>query len=142
MLQNAGAFFPARDEIDKRIVEETRTGTASSENLMKAEVKVLSILRRKSADGPLLKSEEPPVDSDHDGMPDEWENANELNPEDSEDRNILNEFGYTMLEVYINGLINDNPTNIAAEENTILSFNLKQNYPNPFNPETTIKEHN
>ena len=43
-----------------------------------------------------------------------------------------------MLEVYINGLINDNPTNIAAEENTILSFNLKQNYPNPFNPETTI----
>ena len=34
---------------------------------------------------PALKTGTPPEDSDHDGMPDEWEKTNGLNPNDAND---------------------------------------------------------
>ena len=40
------------------------------------------------------------VDTDNDGMPDEWENANGCNPNVA-DNNALHESGYTMLEMYL-----------------------------------------
>ena len=47
------------------------------------------------------------IDSDNDGMPDEWEKANGLNPNDATDgaKYGLNS-QYTNLEVYINSLVN------------------------------------
>lgn len=47
------------------------------------------------------------TDSDGDGMPDAWENANGLNPNDAEDGKAvtLSEEGYTNLEVYLNSLV-------------------------------------
>jgi hypothetical protein len=45
-------------------------------------------------------------------MPDEWETANGLNPNDKNDGNLLNEEGYTNLEVYLNSLVAD----ITAEQ--------------------------
>ncbi len=48
-----------------------------------------------------------PVDTDHDGMPDDWEKAHGLNPNDPEDRNgDFNGDGYTNLEKYLNSLTN------------------------------------
>ena len=42
------------------------------------------------------------LDSDQDGMPDAWEKTNNLNPNNSSDRNLdLNGDGYTALEVYL-----------------------------------------
>ena len=44
-------------------------------------------------------------DSDHDGMPDAWESANGLNPNDASDRNRTDpQTGYTYLEDYLNGV--------------------------------------
>jgi pectate lyase len=45
-----------------------------------------------------------PTDSDHDGMPDEWESKNGLDPENADDRNKFGEDGYTMLETYLNNI--------------------------------------
>lgn len=46
------------------------------------------------------------IDSDNDGMPDEWEKANGLNPNDNNDSSKYNlNPQYTNLEVYINGLV-------------------------------------
>lgn len=48
---------------------------------------------------------EPRIDSDGDGMPDEWEKANGLNPNDPSDANgDCNGDGYTNIEKYINGI--------------------------------------
>ena len=45
-----------------------------------------------------------PADTDEDGMPDEWEKKNSLDPKDANDRNKLDKTGYTMLEIYLNEL--------------------------------------
>ncbi|MCP9235270.1 hypothetical protein [Lewinella sp. JB7] len=45
-----------------------------------------------------------PADTDHDGIPDDWENANGLDPNDPDDRNTVATDGYTMLEKYLNGI--------------------------------------
>ena len=46
----------------------------------------------------------PPVDSDQDGMPDYWESANGLNPNDPSDASATNALGYMKLEEYLNWL--------------------------------------
>jgi hypothetical protein len=44
-----------------------------------------------------------PADSDHDGMPDEWETAHGLNPKDASDAQAdPDKDGYTNLEEYFN----------------------------------------
>jgi len=53
---------------------------------------------------PELRSLPAPLDSDHDGMPDDWEKAHGLNPNDPSDRNGTRDDGYTNLEKYLNGL--------------------------------------
>ena len=47
-----------------------------------------------------------PKDSDDDGMPDKWETARGLNPNDASDGNGDDDGdGYTNLEEYLNGLL-------------------------------------
>src|SRR5699024_6103603 len=55
-----------------------------------------------------------PKDSDGDGIPDEWEIENGLDPKDPNDANEVTESGYTYLEKYLNSLVDsdykaDNP---------------------------------
>ena len=53
----------------------------------------------------------PYVDTDKDGMPDEWEKANGLNPNDASDANEdCTGDGYTNIEKYINGISTVNRT--------------------------------
>jgi len=53
---------------------------------------------------PVLNSIPAPKDTDHDGMPDVWEEKYGLNIENPEDRNNTDPDGYTMLEKYLNGI--------------------------------------
>jgi hypothetical protein len=49
-----------------------------------------------------------PADSDHDGIPDSWEQAHGLNSNDPTDANkVLNGDGYTNLEKYLNSLVGE-----------------------------------
>lgn len=103
VLKNAGAVFPVRDAVDNRIVNETKTGTASG---MGSFGKAGIIDHPEAVGGwPVYKTIPAPADTDHDGMPDEWEIKNQLNPNDSGDRNKIAADGYTMLEKYLNELV-------------------------------------
>jgi len=52
---------------------------------------------------PEYQSATPPVDSDHDGMPDDWEKKNDLNPDFPSGGNLYTlSKNYTNLEVYLN----------------------------------------
>ena len=72
-------------------------------------------------------------------MPDDWEIAHSLNPADAADRNLLDENGYTRLENYLNGLVEQNPNRVVSQPDVVADFRLAQNYPNPFNAMTTIQ---
>jgi pectate lyase len=111
VLANAGATLPSRDPVDARIIQETREGIATFEGAGYKETKKVAnpeitcgiIDSQRDVGGwPELESEPAPRDSDHDGMPDEWEDEHGLNKENPEDRNLFAPDGYTMLEKYLN----------------------------------------
>ena len=52
---------------------------------------------------PSIAGGTPCTDTDHDGMPDVWETARGLNPNNAADRNAVAASGYTNLEVYLAG---------------------------------------
>jgi pectate lyase len=93
VLDRAGAVLPARDAVDARIVADVRNRTGA-------------IIDSQADVGgwPTLKSAEAPVDTDADGMPDAWERANQLDPNDPADGKVPGGDGYTNLEHYLNEL--------------------------------------
>jgi hypothetical protein len=115
VLEHAGAALPRRDTIDRRIVAEVRSGRATfggSYRVRGAKGGKTGIIDSQSAAGgwPELKSLPPPVDSDHDGMPDEWEARHGLNPEDPSDGPRLTAEGYSNLEIYLNAIVEGHMT--------------------------------
>jgi hypothetical protein len=103
VLKYAGAYLPKRDGVDERVINEVKTGTASG----KGSFGKPGIIDSPSAVGGLstYTTKEPLIDSDGDGIPDEWEIKNGLNPKDDSDRNKKDANGYTMLEKYLNELV-------------------------------------
>ena len=90
-----------RDEVDSRIIEEVRKGKATyGEN---------GLIDSQEEVGGFPALEQigiPEFDSDLDGMPDEWEIINGLNPEEKKDgaQYRLSQ-QYTNLEMYLNSLV-------------------------------------
>ncbi len=94
VLNGAGATLPARDRVDRRIVEEARKGTGS-----------ITDSQWEVGGWPEYRSARPPRDSDRDGMPDDWEAALGLNRNDPSDAAADRDAdGYTNIEEYINEL--------------------------------------
>lgn len=110
VLAKAGANFPKADTVDKRIISEVKSGICAfggSYYNGSSTIKTGIIDSAANVGGwPILNSLPAPVDTDKDGMPDDWEAARGLNPNDAADRNALIS-GYTVLEKYINGLVDD-----------------------------------
>jgi len=96
VLAAVGAYKPSRDVIDQRIIKSVRERTGSS---------------HVSTTGPwpdlATNAPEPPLDSDHDGMPDPWEIAHGLDPNNFRDGAAFSANGYTHVENYINELAGD-----------------------------------
>jgi hypothetical protein len=121
VLQNAGAILPERDAVDARIVEEVRTGKiVYSENAHSTAASKF-IKRRLPEDSykqgiitdpaqvggyPVYKGT-PYKDSDNDGLPDDWEKKNGLDPKNAGDaaQYAKNKNGYTNIEEYLNSLV-------------------------------------
>lgn len=110
-LAGVGATCPARDWQDQRIVNETVSGTASGTGKFGAQK---GIIDDPEAVGgwPVLEGT-PYTDTDGDGIPDDWETAHGLNPNDAADGAVITASGYSNLELYINGI---NPLITALDE--------------------------
>jgi pectate lyase len=97
LLQNSGAFIPARDSVDQRIIDDVKNKTGS-------------IIDSPSDVGgyPRIAAGTPYRDSDKDGISDAWESSHNLNPNDSSDSNRKSgTSGYTNIEVFLNELAGD-----------------------------------
>ncbi|MGN0281633.1 MAG: polysaccharide lyase family 1 protein [Prevotella sp.] len=90
-----------RDKVEQRIANEVLTGTCQYGGATTGAGKGI-IDTENDAEGFYAYSTEytTPVDTDGDGMPDEWESNNGLNPQEA-DQNRMNIDGYTALEVYL-----------------------------------------
>lgn len=93
VLADVGATRPKRDPVDTRLIGHLRNRDGRIINS-----------QQEVGGWPVLKSGPVPVDSDNDGMPDDWEVAHGLNPHDPSDAAAdADHDGYTNLEEYLNG---------------------------------------
>lgn len=94
-----------RDSVERRIIKELTTGTS----IFKASQGKWGIIDKSyNAEGYLpYTTSVAPIDNDRDGMPDDWETANGLDPSNASDRNRVTKSGYTVLEVYLNSLMGE-----------------------------------
>jgi hypothetical protein len=102
-----------RDAYDTIMINDVRTGDASFTATMADGSTYPGIINSPNdvvyKDGtkgyPVLNSTVALKDSDSDGIPDEWEKANGLNPYGASDGNIVAADGYTNLEHYLNTIV-------------------------------------
>lgn len=120
-----------RDEIDARYMEEAKTGTATYKGSI---TKSPGIIDKVSDVNGYTEanfgtgSRPAGFDTDKDGIPDEWEKANGLNPNDASDALTysLDKKGYyTNIEVYANSLVE----NIMKSENADAIDAVAEYYP-------------
>ena len=120
-----------RDEIDARYMEEAKTGTATYKGSITNSPGIIdkvSDVKGYTEANFGTGSRPAGFDSDGDGIPDEWEKANGLNPNDASDALTysLDKKGYyTNIEVYANSLVE----NIMKSENADALNAVDEYYP-------------
>ena len=125
-----------RDEIDARYMEEAKTGTAQYKGSITQSPGIID--KVSDANGYTestfgTASRPADFDTDKDGIPDAWELANSLNPNDDSDALTYSLDGkgyYTNLEVYANLLVED----IMKQGNADAENKVDEYYPECKNP--------
>lgn len=125
-----------RDEIDARYMEEAKTGTAQYNGSITQSPGIIDKVSdvngyTESTFGTASRPAD--FDTDKDGIPDAWELANGLNPNDDSDALTYSLDGkgyYTNLEVYANSLVED----IMKQGNTDAENKVDEYYPECKNP--------
>ena len=89
VLADVGANLPKLDPVDTLFIQDVINGT-----------------ERSGINFPVYNSGTPPVDTDHDGMPDSWETLHGFNPNDPSDGPLdADADGYTNVEEYLNSIV-------------------------------------
>ena len=125
-----------RDEIDARYMEEAKTGTAQYKGSITQSPGIIDKVSdvngyTESTFGTASRLAD--FDTDMDGIPDAWELANGLNPNDDSDALTYSLDGkgyYTNVEVYANSLVED----IMKQGNANAENKVDEYYPECKNP--------
>lgn len=137
VLAYCGASL-TRDAVDARYMEEAATGTALYKGTVSKRDGIIDKINDPALEEdpalvsfPALREVTRPegFDTDGDGMPDAWEEANGLNKEDASDAALYTldaEKGwYTNLEVYLNGIVET----ITKSQNADALSAIEEYYP-------------
>lgn len=120
-----------RDEIDARYMEEAKTGTATYKGSITNSPDIIdkvSDVKGYTEDNFGTGTRPADFDTDKDGIQDEWEKANGLNPNDASDAitySLDEKRYYTNIEVYANSLVE----NIMKAENQDALSGVDEYYP-------------
>jgi hypothetical protein len=109
---SGASLFP--DEVDTRYFQEAKSGTATytgSVTKTKGRIDLVSDVNGYTEANFPTGKREADFDTDGDGIPDEWETANGLNPNDKNDAALftldVEKKWYSNLEVYLSSLVED-----------------------------------
>ena len=125
-----------RDEIDARYMEEAKTGTAKYKGSITKSPGIIDKVSDVNGytEANFGKGSRPAdFDTDNDGIPDAWEVANGLDPNDASDAltySLDSKGYYTNLEVYANSLVE----NIMKQGNADAESKVDEYYPAWKNP--------
>ena len=130
IIDNVGCSLPARDQVDHFLIDELTSLGKKGETI--------STEKGLPTGGPgLIFNGEKLPDSDNDGMPDDWEDANGTDKKVN-DINIIGSDGYSNIEKYINSINKPmafvkNPVGISTKAKTtntitITWSNLQDDY--------------
>ena len=146
VVRFGGASY-MRDECDVRYAEEAENGTTTFKGAIAKRAGILDVINDPegtedptTASYPYLreKQQETGFDTDGDGMPDDWEVANGLdpnNPNDAKETTIDSaKEWYTNLEVYLNSLVQY----IMVEGNSDADDAVVEYYPAYYNADGTF----
>ena len=146
VVRFGGASY-MRDECDIRYAEEAENGTTTFKGAIAKRAGILDVINDPegtedptTASYPYLreKQQETGFDTDGDGMPDDWEVANGLdpnNPNDAKETTIDSaKEWYTNLEVYLNSLVQY----IMVEGNSDADDAVVEYYPAYYNADGTF----
>ncbi len=98
VLDSVGAILPGRDEVDEYLINEVKT--YGKKGVIITDESALGLVNKVGH----FYAAPKPLDSDNDGMPDAWETANGLNPNDASDNVKYADNGYLNIENYINSI--------------------------------------
>lgn len=99
VLAKAGATLPKRDAVDTRVTQMVRTGKPSTETGIIKDISEVGGYPTLTYDPSRL-----PVDTDGDGMPDQWEIVHGFDPKNLKDGAAdFDGDGYTNVEEFLNG---------------------------------------
>lgn len=104
ILAKGGASLPVRDTMDQRLIKNVKERTGRIIDVQGGYPHGTEYEQTINA-WPTLRSIPAPMDTDRDGMPDNWEKKNGLNPSDPADSSLFKlSKTYTNVEVYINSI--------------------------------------
>jgi len=155
VMKNVGAILPERDTIDSRVIAEVEgkipivryayLDTSGQETPVKGLDSGIIDTQRNLVpnDAPAgttawdvyTSSTDAPADTDHDGIPDSWEEAHGLDKNDVTDGRKIAENGYSNLENYLNSM---DVTVTSVPKLTVPGNDFKV-YPNPVNDELHVR---
>jgi len=115
-LDCLGNWISNRDGVDQRLVTQFLNNTG-----------IIPTSVSEVGGFPILASGTACTDTDHDGMPDQWETAKGLNPNNASDGPTIHTSGYSHLERYLNG---ESATTTSC--NTVTTSNFSQSTYNAY----------
>ncbi|KUJ59877.1 pectate lyase [Flavobacteriaceae bacterium CRH] len=110
IVLNVGASYPRRDQVDNLMISDLMSkGTTATYVYLQTDLTTQFGFTNGGAGH--VYGAPAPVDTDNDGMPDAWEDANGLNKNSNSDALVVStsHSPYLNIEVYINGLTNVTP---------------------------------
>lgn len=117
VLAGAGAILPKRDAVDTRVINDIKNGTGK-------------IINSQSEVGgyPVYTSGTPYLDTDKDGMSNDWETKYGFNPNDASDGSLdADKDGYTNVEEFLNNTIPKESITEFSEESDVIITSISLN---------------
>ena len=124
IVASVGASFPKRDQVENLMISDLMSkGTTATYVYVQSDLTKAPYNFSNGGAGHVYGAPAP-LDTDNDGMPDTWEDANGLNKNVADALAVSTTYApYLNIEVYINGLVNSTPPDFIIPPSSVTFTN-------------------